>query len=598
MRGNFFVSWFLPGLLAGCAPGAAADAIRPEAPTASSALGEGPCGDVTRGGEPLVVDWKSEQRGDLEIAMKDGVAVVAYSCDKLELLKDCRIEGQYGYIGMTTREQVVRLESSDEVRANLPLSGASISGELARGTTLEVAMILVGKRRTTWAEPTRTDLKGGSCDKATHYVSGATVGAFALDSGSMAKVRAAAEVFGASTSAGSASDKQMKNRDGDPADCKKASPDSTTPPPQCGAPVRLVLAPIAKAPPADAPPPAAPAAKVASSETACPMGMVLAEGKCTKPGGPTAFQCRAGDSAECTAQCDKGHPGSCATLGELLVRDRGDMARAVAVLKKACDGGEARGCGGLGELTAEGRGVTADAAAAANLFDKACSGGEARGCTDFGRALRAAKGVAQNETRARTLLEQGCNGGDARGCNDAAEMAATGKGGAADMPRALSFYIKACNGGEAASCNALGDLYDAGGPGIGKNAVSAEIFYRRGCYRGSPQACVGAGRAIVSRPIGDTANEAKFLFQRACTGRVALGCAALKVNYGESRPVFADPTEKQALTRSCSSGNSNACVSAALLDAATGNLPMAKLTFERACNMGDKWACALKAKLK
>ena len=591
MRGKFFVSWFLPCLLAGCAPGAAADAIRPEAPSASSALGEGPCGDVTRGGEPLVVDWKSEQRGDLEIAMKDGVAVVAYSCDTLELLKDCRIDGQYGYIGMTTREQVVRLESSDEVRANLPLSGASISGELARGTTLEVAMILVGKRRTTWAEPTRTDLKGASCDKATHYVSGATVGAFALDSGSMAKVRAAAEVFGASTSAGSASDKQVKNRDGDPADCKKASPDSTTPPAQCGAPVRLVLAPIGKAPPADAPPPAAPAANVASSETSCPTGMVLAEGKCTKPGGPAAFQCRAGDSAECTAQCDKGHAGSCATLGELLVRDRGDMTRAAAVLKKACDGGEARGCGALGAITAE-------AAAAASLFDKACSGGEARGCTDFGRALRAGKGVAQNESRARTLLEQGCNGGDPRGCNDAAEMAATGKGGGADMPRALSLYTKACNGGEAQSCNALGDLYDAGGPGVGKNPVSAEIFYRRGCYRGSPQACVGAGRTLVSRPIGDTANEAKMLFERGCMGRVALGCAALKVNYGDARPVFADPAEKQALTKSCSSGSSNACVSAALLDAATGNLPMAKLAFERACNMGDKWACALKAKLK
>jgi len=306
--------------------------------------------------------------------MKDGVAVVSYSCDKLELLKGCHIEGQYGYIGMTTREQVVRLESSDEVRANLPLSGVQLSGELARGTTLEVAMILVGKRRTTWTEPTHGDLKG-ACDKATHYVSGATVGAFALDSGSQAKVRAAAEVFGAGTSAGSESGKQVKNRDGDPADCKKASPDSASPPAQCGAPVRLVLAPIAKAPPADAPPPSpAPAAKVSSSETACPTGMVLADGKCTKPGGAAAFQCRAGDSAECSAQCDKGHAGSCATLGEILVRDQGDLARATAALKKGCDGGEARACAALGALTAAGRGVTSDAAGAARLFEKACAG--------------------------------------------------------------------------------------------------------------------------------------------------------------------------------------------------------------------------------
>src|SRR6185503_15119639 len=63
---------FLSGLfcvLPSCGTGGAAEAIRPEAPTAAKAFGEGPCGDVTAGGEPLVVDWKPEQRGDLEIAM-------------------------------------------------------------------------------------------------------------------------------------------------------------------------------------------------------------------------------------------------------------------------------------------------------------------------------------------------------------------------------------------------------------------------------------------------------------------------------------------------------------------------------------------------
>jgi TPR repeat protein len=577
----------------GCGPGTAAEAVRAEAPSASQAVGDGPCGDVTAGGEPLVVDWKPEQRGNLEIAMKEGVAVVAYSCDKLELLGSCHIAGEYGYIGMTTREQVVRLESSDEVRANLPLSGATLGGELARGTTLEVAMILVGKRRTTWNEPTRADL-AGDCDRATHYVSGATVGAFALDSGSQAKVRAAAEVFGAGASSGSTSGKQVMNRDGNPDDCKKATPDATVPPPQCGAPVRLVLAPIAKAPAADAPPPA-PAQKVAAAEAACPAGLVLAEGKCTKPGGAAAFQCRAGDAAECSAQCEKGHGGSCASLGD-IARDQGDFPRATAALKKSCDAGDARGCGALGELVAAGRRPPPDAAAAARLFEKSCSGGEARGCTDFGRALKAGAGVAANEARARSLAEQGCNGGDARGCGDAAEMAALGKGGSADAARAAALYAKACDGGQAASCKALGDLYDAGASGVGKNPVSAEIFYRRGCHRGSAESCVSAARAIVSRPTGDPANEAKWMFERGCIGRVALGCAALKVSYGDTRPVFADPAQKQELTKSCNAGKTSACTASGLLDLATGNAAMAKPTLQRACTQGDKWACQLAAK--
>jgi len=48
--------------------------------------------------------------------MREGVAVVAYFCDGIRLLKDCHIDGQYGFMGMTRREQVVRLENADELR--------------------------------------------------------------------------------------------------------------------------------------------------------------------------------------------------------------------------------------------------------------------------------------------------------------------------------------------------------------------------------------------------------------------------------------------------------------------------------------------------
>ncbi|HSN98959.1 MAG TPA: hypothetical protein VLS89_11760, partial [Candidatus Nanopelagicales bacterium] len=128
----------LPALTS-CGPGAAAETIRPNDPTAAEALGEpgGECREVGSTGEPLVVDWKPELRGDLEIAMREGVAVVSYSCEGIKLLKDCRIEGSYGYLGMTKKEQVVRLQNADELRANLPLSGGSIGGELARGSSLD-----------------------------------------------------------------------------------------------------------------------------------------------------------------------------------------------------------------------------------------------------------------------------------------------------------------------------------------------------------------------------------------------------------------------------------------------------------------------------
>src|SRR6185295_1629506 len=61
--------------------GAAAQTARPEAPTGAAALCEPTeCHDVSGGAKPLVVDWKPEQRVDLEVAMSDGLAVVKYDC--------------------------------------------------------------------------------------------------------------------------------------------------------------------------------------------------------------------------------------------------------------------------------------------------------------------------------------------------------------------------------------------------------------------------------------------------------------------------------------------------------------------------------------
>src|SRR5262249_45972102 len=202
--------------------------------TFAGAMGEpgaggGTCHDVESYGEPLVVDWKPEQRGDLEVLMKDGVAVVAYSCKGLKLLKDCKVDGKYGFLGMTKKEQIVRLQNGDEVKANLPFAGAGIAanigGEMERGATLDVALILIGKKKTTWAKVAMDDLKG-DCEGATHFVKGATVGAFVMETGSKAQARTAAQLFGAGVSGSSASAKNVRNQDGDPGDCNKSSPDS------------------------------------------------------------------------------------------------------------------------------------------------------------------------------------------------------------------------------------------------------------------------------------------------------------------------------------------------------------------------------------
>lgn len=583
------------GFSSSCGTGAVGEAARPKAETANSALEEGECRGVDNGGEPLIVDWKPEQRGDLEIAMKDGVAVVEYSCKGIKVLPECKLEGTYGFMGMTRKEQLVRLENADEVRANLPLSGVKIGAELDRGSTIDIAMIIIGKQRTTWEGPTDKDLKG-QCKGATHYVRGAVVGAFAVDTGTRAKVRAAAEVFGAGASTASSSKKDVKTKEGDLKACSGAKPSSDAAPDQCGAPIRLVLAPIEKAAPKG--PPEKPVedkpeavAKVEQHE--CPKGMVYTDGKCTTPASAPAYQCKLNNADECKEQCEKGHPGSCGAWGVSLANKR-DYAAAATALKKGCDGDHVDSCASLGLLHAQGLGMTQDLAGAVKLFEKACDSGNALGCRELGRNHQFGNGgLTADAAKAAQLYEQACDGGEMTGCAFTGAAYLEGTGVSADPSKAAQFYNRACDGGHAESCGILGELYETG-KGTGKSALVAEMKYTRGCFRGSDLACVGLARLqIDKRP-----DDAKRYFERACNfKRDTLACAVVKVAYKGTATVIPKANETTDWLRACNKGSSRDCAAQGVVQAAQGNAAGGKSSLQRACTMGDAFACAIAKKL-
>src|SRR5690242_3297186 len=98
------------GLASGCAP--AAREARPDDPTARSVLDRHPgweCHSVGSYGEPLVVDLEAHERADIEEAMRDGVALVAYDCKTLRLLRGCSVDGSYGFMSVSRKEEVVQL---------------------------------------------------------------------------------------------------------------------------------------------------------------------------------------------------------------------------------------------------------------------------------------------------------------------------------------------------------------------------------------------------------------------------------------------------------------------------------------------------------
>lgn len=445
----------LAGLTVGCAgvpTGGATRAVRPNAPTAADALQEPVCREVSARGEPLVVDWKSHQRGDLEEAMADGVAMVRYDCSTLEVLKNCRVDGGYSFLGLSRKEEAVRLSDADEIAANLPAFGARIASELGRDAVLDLAMITVGKVRTTVRSMFAEDLSANpSCRGATHYVRGAFVGAFAMDRGTRGKARVATNLWGAGAQLGSASSMHASNRDGSPDQCRQAERDDKQPVAGCSALLRLEL--IALSAPQDA----------TESPAACPTGLVLVHGKCASPSDAEPRQCRPRDAQDCTRQCDRGHALSCSMLADLLEGGRGAPAdaeriRAARLREKGCDGGVAGGCFHAGWAYDSGLGVEKDRVRASALYEKACDAGHAIGCFNLGNMLAKGDVVPKDEQRAGDLYERGCNAGDHGSCLNLGMMYAYGRASRhQDRVIANGYFARACEGGEKFACHSLAE---------------------------------------------------------------------------------------------------------------------------------------------
>jgi hypothetical protein len=132
--------------------------------------------------EPLIVDWPSDDRTDLEIAMRDGLVVASYDCDSFRVLEACRVRGGYEFAGVSRKEDVRQFSGADELHANFPVGAAKLAAGLEREASLDLALVTIGKHRTSAWRIARAELEG-DCADATHFVSSAIVGAFAMRTG-------------------------------------------------------------------------------------------------------------------------------------------------------------------------------------------------------------------------------------------------------------------------------------------------------------------------------------------------------------------------------------------------------------------------------
>jgi hypothetical protein len=390
------------------------------------------------------------------------VAVVHYDCQGIKVLTDCHADGRYGFIGTTKKEQLISLENADQVQANLPFSGGKLGASLARGASLDIGLVMVGKTATTAVGLDRSKIKG-RCDGATHYVRSATVGAFAMKQSSAGEVKAAAEVFGVGASGGSSSSKSVMNKDGDVAACDKADPDAPRAPSACGAPLRVQLLSIAAAPSA-APPKDGP-----EREVACAKGLVASKGKCVKAGTSAPHDCNVSDPKDCVAQCEAGNAFSCG-WGSLVfglgVDVPKDTAKSAHLDARGCELGSMSSCLSLGLDHVNGEGVAKDVDKGLGLAKKACSGGHAQACDFLGHVYS--------------------------GTNTRVPMTA-------DPPRSVRMYQRACDGGWGYSCGRIAGMYEAGTNGLSADPAKARDYYALACAARDKASCAKLGGAPSKR---------------------------------------------------------------------------------------------------
>ena len=226
--------------LAACAHGPAGKLAEPpkiELP------GGGKCKAGETQSHPLVVEWPAADRASLEARIAHGLVVVgARGCD-IEVLRGCRVEARYDYIGLTRKNDRVRIRNKVELYANLPLGAASLEGKLARYKGLDVEIALVGMFEAPSVRTTRGELDG-DCAAATHVITGVQVGAFQFYAGGAGEISAGAKLGNAGLGAATAAERETLSADGSPARCDASTTADTRPPEGCGALIRIELTPL------------------------------------------------------------------------------------------------------------------------------------------------------------------------------------------------------------------------------------------------------------------------------------------------------------------------------------------------------------------
>lgn len=486
--------------------------------------------------KPLVVEWSTTDRAELEALVHGKLVPVHYEGCKLEVLSSCKSAGKYLYTSVTPKEDHVKIKNTNELYANMPVFGFTVAGKLASAGELNVNMTVAGRFET---ERTRLGIEDleGNCAGATHFVRAFIVGAFDFYAGSSEKVGAdvgVSALSGAGAGGHHASEHQTLLKDGNSVACAKSSEADKGPPFGCGALLRLDLVPLGDA------------ARSGDAPRS-------AEGTLKNP-------YRAANAAALQAACGTGHGASCAALGYLHSRGLGvpyDDKRATRLFERACTLKSAEGCAALGAALDE----VGDRVKALAATRWACEHDSQDGCATLAQRYKKGDGVEADLKRYEALLvkafalaKAACDGGDASACLTVGGQYLSGEGIPPNKERAAFFIRASCQAEFAEACEVYGLL--AGTYKIDERPESMYAWIKKGCDLGDAASCHAfAGHTRHASNYPNEKAESLAAWAMACTKGIPVSCSQLGLEYTQS-----DAAQSAAYyNRACSLGDESAC---------------------------------------
>ncbi|WP_289034363.1 caspase family protein [uncultured Roseibium sp.] len=324
-----------------------------------------------------------------------------------------------------------------------------------------------------------------------------------------------------------------------------------------------------------------------------------------------------------TATCDLGDSTSCVYAGYMHETAQGternyELAR--ELYEVGCDRKEGWGCGRLAYLYKEARGVEKNEHTAFGRFFEGCELGNNWSCEQTGRMYRDGVGTKRNYSSAHGIFEDlcekrvqtgctylgdlyqdglgvevnfefavqnyqiDCDDGEAWGCSRLAYMHLNGNGVPKDENTAITLFERACDSGHHGSCRTLSNIYRSGERAPKDEGRALELALAS-CEKNDARSCYTAGDLIED---SDT-NRKIDLFEKSCT----LGNSNACIQVAESEYEIDNEPDRfiDILSANCESGGASSCERLGEYFLDKDIILDAYDWFSKGCDLGSSWSC-------